>query len=61
MNDDLMNYHILTIIFVFAISFVLSFFMAFALPHPASATSQGFAVDGEESVSYTHLTLPTKA
>ena len=31
MNDDFMNYRILTIIFAFAISFALSFFMGFAV------------------------------
>lgn len=48
MNDNLMKHRILTIIFAFAISFVPSFFMGFALPNPAAATSQGFAIDGEE-------------
>ena len=44
MNDTVMNYRFLTIIFVF----VLSFFMGWALPNPAAATSQGLAVDDEE-------------
>ena len=44
MNDKPMNNRVLTIIFVFAVSFL----MGVASSNPAAATSQGFAVDGEE-------------
>ena len=43
-----MNNHITTTTFALVIGLTLNFLTVFALPNPASATSQGFAVDGEE-------------